>query len=55
MKTAILLIASLICLNLTAQQPETIRVMCYNVENLFDIKDDSLTNDVEYLPGGMRG
>ena len=55
MKTAILLIASLICLNLTAQQPETIRVMCYNVENLFDTKDDSLTNDVEYLPGGMRG
>ncbi|MDR2840245.1 MAG: endonuclease [Paludibacter sp.] len=29
--------------------------MCYNVENYFDIVDDSLTNDAEYLPGGMRG
>ncbi|MCB9071025.1 MAG: endonuclease [Prevotellaceae bacterium] len=38
-----------------AQQPSAIRIMCYNVENLFDTKDDSLTNDSEYLPGGMRG
>ncbi len=29
--------------------------MCYNVENYFDCVDDSLTNDSEYLPGGMRG
>ena len=31
------------------------RVVCYNVENLFDCVDDSLTNDSEYLPGGIRG
>lgn len=31
------------------------KVMCYNVENYFDCVDDSLTNDSEYLPGGMRG
>jgi len=31
------------------------RVMSYNVENLFDLDDDSLTRDEEYLPGGMRG
>lgn len=30
------------------------RMMFYNAENLFDIKDDSLTNDEEYLPTGMR-
>lgn len=30
------------------------RIMCYNVENYFDCIDDSLTNDAEYLPGGMR-
>lgn len=30
------------------------KVMCYNVENFFDCVDDSLTNDAEYLPGGMR-
>jgi predicted extracellular nuclease len=29
--------------------------MCYNVENFFDCVNDSLTNDSEYLPGGMRG
>jgi predicted extracellular nuclease len=29
--------------------------MCYNVENFFDCVDDTLTDDSEYLPGGMRG
>ncbi|MDR1544327.1 MAG: endonuclease [Prevotellaceae bacterium] len=29
--------------------------MSYNVENLFDTKDDSLYNDREYLFGGLRG
>jgi len=29
--------------------------MWYNVENLFDTRDDPGTNDSEYLPGGMRG
>jgi hypothetical protein len=29
-----------------------VRLMFYNVENLFDIKDDSLTNDNDFLPGG---
>lgn len=33
----------------------TFRAMSYNVENLFDIDDDSLTRDEEYLPGGIRG
>lgn len=31
------------------------KIMCYNVENYFDCVDDSLTNDSEYLPTGMRG
>jgi len=31
------------------------KVVSYNVENLFDCVDDSLTNDAEFLPGGMRG
>jgi endonuclease/exonuclease/phosphatase family metal-dependent hydrolase len=29
-----------------------IRVMFYNVENLFDLEHDSLKNDMEFLPGG---
>ncbi len=28
--------------------------MCYNVENLFDCKDDSLKDDAEFLPDGSR-
>jgi predicted extracellular nuclease len=36
-------------------EKQKFRVMCYNVENFFDCIDDSLTNDAEYLPGGMRG
>jgi predicted extracellular nuclease len=40
-----------------AQQPEkrNFKVMCYNVENYFDVVDDSLTNDQEFLPNGLRG
>jgi endonuclease/exonuclease/phosphatase family metal-dependent hydrolase len=29
--------------------------MFYNVENFFDCKHDSLKNDFEFLPGGIRG
>lgn len=31
-----------------------IRIMFYNTENFFDIYNDSLTQDDEYLPGGYR-
>ncbi len=31
------------------------RVMFYNVENMFDPRDDSITSDEEYQPTGMRG
>jgi hypothetical protein len=32
-----------------------LRVMFYNVENLFDPREDSITSDEEYQPTGMRG
>jgi hypothetical protein len=31
-----------------------VRIMFYNVENLFDIYDDPLTDDDEFLPSGLR-
>lgn len=34
---------------------DKVKIMTYNVENLFDNKDDSLYNDSEYLYGGSRG
>jgi len=34
---------------------QNFKIMCYNVENYFDCVDDSLTDDREFLPGGMRG
>lgn len=37
---------------LVAQEP--LRFMFYNVENLFDIYDDSLVDDEEFLPSGLR-
>jgi predicted extracellular nuclease len=30
------------------------RIVFYNVENLFDVEDDSLTNDDEFTPDGIR-
>jgi endonuclease/exonuclease/phosphatase family metal-dependent hydrolase len=30
-----------------------VRLMFYNVENLFDIYNDTLTEDADYLPGGV--
>jgi len=32
-----------------------LRIMFYNVENLFDPRDDSITSDEEYQPTGKRG
>lgn len=37
-----------------AQEDPRFRVMFYNVENLFDTADDTLTNDEEFLPEGMK-
>jgi len=31
-----------------------LRIMFYNVENLFDILDDPVTDDEEFLPSGLR-
>ena len=56
-KTRILLLAISLPLILIAQNSEKqiFKIMCYNVENYLDCKDDSLTDDSEYLPTGMRG
>jgi len=37
------------------QDNESAGILFYNVENLFDTHDDSLTDDDEFLPGGPRG
>lgn len=57
-KTLIFILLSLIlAISLPAQQDSLhkFRIICYNVENYFDCVDDSLTNDSEFLPGGIRG
>jgi len=41
--------------NATKRGDNAIRIMFYNVENLFDPSEDSATADEEYQPGGMRG
>ncbi len=46
----------LLCLSCQARKKDTLtmRVMGYNVENLFDYRHDSLKNDYEFLPDGDR-
>lgn len=58
MKKLVLAFACTLLLQGMPAQPNggsVFRVMSYNVENLFDLDDDSLTRDEEYIPGGMRG
>ena len=37
------------------QEPLELNIIFYNVENLFDVYDDSLSLDDEFLPHGARG
>ena len=45
-----------VCVTAYAQDHEkqNFRIVSYNVENYFDVVDDSLTSDEEYLPEGLR-
>ena len=53
MKSLFLLI--LLCpLTMCAQSNDTISIMEWNVENLFDCRHDTLKNDYEFLPKGTR-
>ena len=51
-----LIVVSFAVFALSAQSFEKrcFKIVSYNVENLFDCVDDSLTKDEEYLPGGLR-
>ena len=40
--------------SLPSQGQTDFRVMSYNVENLFDTKDDPFTADNDFLPSGNR-
>jgi hypothetical protein len=52
------LVLEFLCLTLANSQEGTgtlpLRMMFYNVENMFDILDDPLTEDDEFLPDGLR-
>ena len=52
-----LLFLTLLLNSVSSQVPvtEPVRIMFYNVENLFDIYDDTLTDDNDFLPYGLRG
>lgn len=55
-KLSVILIILIFCsFPVKSQEKQNFKIMCYNVENFFDCVDDSLTNDSEYLQGGMRG
>jgi len=52
---ALVLILEYSCLVFSQDRVDTLplRVIFYNVENLFDTEDDSLSDDMEFLPGGV--
>lgn len=56
MKTSLSFIISVfLFLNISAQQNSNeFSILFYNVENMFDVKNDSLTNDDEFTPEGER-
>lgn len=50
----ILFLCLFLCLTSPVVAQESFRVMFWNVENLFDTKDDPRKNDNEYLPDAVR-
>ncbi|MDR1879309.1 MAG: endonuclease [Tannerellaceae bacterium] len=53
-KTVTALLVFLFALSPAARTQALFRVMSYNVENLFDTKDNPATDDNEFLPSGSR-
>ncbi|MCU0370757.1 MAG: endonuclease [Bacteroidales bacterium] len=54
LKTICILASWLICVNFLELKGQQALVVFYNVENLFDTRDDSLTHDEEFLPGAEK-
>lgn len=53
--TGTLFLLLLVFVNASSQSDAShIRIMFYNAENLFDVHDDPVTEDDEFLPGGLR-
>ena len=50
MQFFIILFAALSLTHQVFAQCDSTKIVFYNVENLFDIEDDSLNNDNEFLP-----
>ena len=53
--TSLFILLSFLAKAQTRADNENIQLIFWNVENLFDTEDDSLTRDDEYLPYSMRG
>lgn len=53
-RTFITAVLTILQLDAFFGQEPVLRFMFYNTENLFDIYDDTLTNDEEFLPSGLR-
>lgn len=56
-KEFLFIIALTVAVQLSAQKKgkQNFKIMCYNVENFFDCVHDSLSDDKEFLPTGIRG
>jgi predicted extracellular nuclease len=54
MKALFILVIGFTFLNVAGLEAQQARIVFYNVENLYDTRDDSLTKDEEFLPGGDK-
>jgi hypothetical protein len=54
MKTLVIIIACFVMPGVFKTQAQQARIAFYNVENLYDTENDSLTNDDEFLPGSDK-
>ena len=50
----VIIIYAVILFNAEASENRSFRIVFYNVENLFDVKKDSVKDDSEFLPGSVR-
>ena len=54
-RVAVTILLFVICSwSVPAQENIQFRVACWNTENLFDTRHDSLKNDYEFLPNAIR-
>lgn len=54
MRIFLVAVSCLLCSLVNAQQKSSFQVLFWNVENLFDVQNDTLKNDEDFLPNSLK-